>query len=321
MTCSGCGKLREELLAVLTVLSSLGTKVSSLVEQAVCCADNFPDELTNRGKDEQIAAAVSSNLESPRRWADRVGEWVAVGGPRRSQRLRSKAPLPLERVPVLPTSNTYDVLSDVEESPEPQCESTSVSANRTRTVKRGVLVIGSSNVRRIVGPFQQLAQKGSVRSAVHSKCIPGGTVPDVIRAIPGAIRDAGCDHLQIVVHAGANDACRKGSEEILNSFRQLAKCVVATGKAESVQVDMALCSIVPRTDRGPLVWSRVEGINQRLRRLCTDEGLHFVDLRPGLDAVRFPLDRSGVHYEREAATGVARTLWRNLDLGAFLEEE
>lgn len=320
MTCSECDRLQEELLGVLTLLTSLGTKVCSLVGGSVC-AEECSEGSTSGGKGEVVdATKVVPIPDAPQLWTERVDEWVLAGGPRRSDRLRNRETLPQVRDPVLPTSNAFDVLSDFVDVPEPQHVKVPPVVRRTKAVKRGVLVIGSSNVRRVMEPFRKLARNGGVSSAVHSKCIPGGTVADVIGAIPGAIRDTGCDQLRLVCHIGTNDVCQRGSEEILKSFRQLAECVADTGKAESVRLDVSVCSLVPRTDRGPLVWSRVEGINQRLRQLCKDEGLRFVDLRSGLDADWAPLDSSGVHYRSQAAYRVAKTLWRNLNLGYFLDE-
>ncbi len=130
------------------------------------------------------------------------------------------------------------------------------------------------------------------------------------KALPAAIERAGCSQLQIVVHVGTNDASRLGSEEILGSFRRLTKLAKAASLSRGVEAKLTICSIVPRVDRGPLVWSRVENLNQRLRRLCDENGCKFLDLRYGVEGCRTPLDRSGVHYTQEAATWVAQYLWR-----------
>lgn len=83
-----------------------------------------------------------------------------------------------------------------------------------------------------------------------------------------------------------------------------------------MKAELTICSIVDRTDCGPLVQSRVEGLNQRLRRFCDRVGCRFLDLRERVVGFRVPLNRSGVHYTQEAATRVAGAVWRGL--GVFL---
>ena len=56
------------------------------------------------------------------------------------------------------------------------------------------------------------------------------------------------------------------------------------------------------------MWSRIDGLNGRLHGICEELGCDFVDLRGVLDECKRPLDASGVHYTREAASRVAYRL-------------
>lgn len=58
------------------------------------------------------------------------------------------------------------------------------------------------------------------------------------------------------------------------------------GLARRVQAESSVCNIV--------VWSRVEGLNERLRRLCDSHGFIFLDLRYQVGNCKDPLDRFGV---------------------------
>ena len=158
-------------------------------------------------------------------------------------------------------------------------------------------------------PLREIAERSGKKASVHSVCLPGGLIRDVEEALPAAIESTGCTRLQIVAHVGTNDSCRLGSEVILSSYRRLAELVKAESLARGVESELTICSVVPRTDRGPLVWSRVEGLNQRLRRFCGDLGCKFLDLRYRVEKCRVPLNRSGVHYTQEAATRVAEYVW------------
>ena len=99
----------------------------------------------------------------------------------------------------------------------------------------------------------------------------------------------------------------------------VTEMVKAAGLACKMKAELTICSIVDRTDCGPLVQSRVEGLNQRLRRFCNRIGCRFLDLRHRVVGFRAPLNRSGVHYTQEAATRAAGAVWRGL--GGFFRIE
>jgi hypothetical protein len=58
-----------------------------------------------------------------------------------------------------------------------------------------------------------------------------------------------------VPRVGVNDAMDRGSEEILRSFRELDPEVKRISGAEGFVLSLAICSLVSRIDRGPLVRS------------------------------------------------------------------
>ncbi|XP_049943900.1 uncharacterized protein LOC126425038 [Schistocerca serialis cubense] len=156
-----------------------------------------------------------------------------------------------------------------------------------------------------MGPLREMAAREGKKTNVYSVCIPGGVIPDVERVLPDAMKGTWCTHLQVVAHVGTNDVCRYGSEEILSGVRRLSDLVKTASLASGMKAELTICSIVDRTDCGPLVQSRVEGLNQRLRPFCDRVGCRFLDLRHRVVGFRVPLDRSGVHYTQQAATRVA----------------
>lgn len=205
----------------------------------------------------------------------------------------------------LPVSNRFSVLSeDIAPAAIPVTPEVAEPEGG-----RGVLVIGSSNVRRIMDPLRARARREGVCERVFSRCLPGGTVPKVTEELRTSVSSSDCSVLRVVVHAGTNDASRFGSEEILGSFKDLIAEASRVESESGVRVSLSFCSIVPRSDRGSEVWSRVVGLNQRLRDFCRSNGVEFVDLRPVLDSCRLPLNRSGVHYTARAAELVARRIF------------
>jgi hypothetical protein len=212
----------------------------------------------------------------------------------------------------VPVSNRYQLLSEGNSEVSVPTPSPRPAPRKSRqSGKGGMLVIGSSNVRRVMVPLRERAGREGVSQDVTSWCIPSGGVPQVTQAVGAAVRGTKCSRLQVVAHVGVNDAMDRGSEEILRSFRELDSEVKRVSGEVGVDLALTICSLVPRIDRGPLVWSRVEGINQRLRRFCTDIGASFVDLRPAIRSCRRPLNRSGVHYTDEAASRVASSIFEH----------
>ena len=106
----------------------------------------------------------------------------------------------------------------------------------------------------------------------------------------------------------------KGSEQIASDLVKLAK---ETGGRSGID-QVYICSVVPRTDLGSLVFSRSESVNNRLHSLCMETtGVTFIDLRQDLDMCPFTgLVRDALHYNR---AGASRVLGKIRDsVGSFL---
>jgi hypothetical protein len=123
-----------------------------------------------------------------------------------------------------------------------------------------------------------------------------------------AVKGMNCSKVDVVAHVGTNDVVSRGSEEILSSVRDLCSEFHRIRSDCGADMRLTICTLVPRVDRGSMVWSRVDGINRRLRETCGSMGARFLDLRPVLDSCRVPLNLSGVHYTDEASQKVARRI-------------
>ena len=167
------------------------------------------------------------------------------------------------QVKSLPVCNRFAVLSDDSASAATPVAPVEAKPEEGRGGK-GLLVIGSSNVRRIMDPLRARARREGVCERVSSRCLPGGTIPKVTKELRTAIRSTGWSELRVLVHAGTNDASKFGSEVILDSFKDLITEASRVQSESGVRVSLTLCSIVPRTDRSSEVWSRILGLNRRL---------------------------------------------------------
>jgi hypothetical protein len=217
----------------------------------------------------------------------------------------------------IPVRNSFAVLSE-------DCPETHVSKDvcappvprdaasvASRGGRAGILLIGSSNVRRIAPSLRKRARSDGADQRVTSWCIPGGLVPNTTAAIRAATGNSGCSSLRVVAHVGTNDASQRGTDEILNSFRDLNSEVERARKASGVDMRLSICSIVPRMDCGLPVWNRIDCLNRRLWKFCVSIGAEFVDLRPVLGSCRAPLNRSGVHYTAQASERVAHRIFEH----------
>jgi hypothetical protein len=79
----------------------------------------------------------------------------------------------------------------------------------------------------------------------------------------------------VVAHVGSNDASGRGVEEILGSFGNLNSGMERVRKASGADLRLSICSVVPRTDRGHRIWSRIDCLNRRLWRFCVSIGAEF----------------------------------------------
>ena len=116
-----------------------------------------------------------------------------------------------------------------------------------------------------MGPLRSMAAKEGKEASVHSVCVPGDLIPDVERVLPDAMKSTRGSQLQVVAHVSTNDVCRFGSEHILSGFGRLAEMVKTASLSSEIRAELTICSSVDRTDRGSLVQSRVEGLNQRIQ--------------------------------------------------------
>lgn len=277
-----------------------------------CRADKVPRPCPSTKVGKPIGSATEDTTRVVACPSRRADEWKVVSDRgARGLVLRKRCVGDASAEP-LAVSNRFEVLSDLEHSPV----ATEEAGPKGSRGGKGVLVIGSSNVRRIMPPMLQRARREGVCERVFSRCIPGGTVPQVTMELKTAVRETGCSSLRVVAHVGTNDASRRGSEEILDSFEDLVSEVARVRESSGVSIGLSICSIVPRIDRGRTVWSRVVGLNRRLRDFCRGKGVDFVELGNVLDSCRAPLNGSGVHYTTEAAGKVARRVFR--DVGVFL---
>ena len=158
-----------------------------------------------------------------------------------------------------------------------------------------LLVIGDSNVRRL--------ELCNTRANISFRSIPGAVTDHVEREFQAPTGTVGP---KVVLHVGANDLRRKGSEQIVSDLVKLAQKTRSRAGVQQVYI----CSVTPRKDLGSFIYSRAESVNNRLLSLCPKlAGIKFVDLRQHLDRCPFTgLVKDGIHYNKTGAIQVLNTI-------------
>ena len=132
-------------------------------------------------------------------------------------------------------------------------------------------------------------------------CIPGAGVDDVTAAIDEVAADT-TDNTLFVIHAGTNDIKNTRSEELLDKYRRL----LLQYKAKSTNI--LISGVLPRINAENLFYSRAFSLNNRLKSLCREQGVHFVDMWNDFYDQTNLFQRDGLHLSGVGASRFGRLL-------------
>ncbi len=102
--------------------------------------------------------------------------------------------------------------------------------------------------------------------------MPGAGIDDVTEMMEKVSEEATAETL-FVIHASTNDVRKTRSEELLDRYRKL----IQQYKTRSNNI-MISC-LVPRVAADDLFYSKTFSLNNRLRKLCKDHEVEFVNMR------------------------------------------
>lgn len=203
-----------------------------------------------------------------------------------SKPVTSNTSLPIE------TSNPFEVLSSPELTSSANTPQGPVTGGDTPPKKRKTLIIGDSNVKRLASTVNRCCKN---RDSLKVMGLGGAKIQDCEKAACQELLKVQDDKIQVVLHAGTNNVHREGSEGILDQYKNFVKNV---HKAHT-DVEVVICSMPDRRDRGSLTFSRVISINHRLPRLCKDISASFLPIHSRLDNLNTdPLHFDGLHYSQ-----------------------
>ena len=219
--------------------------------------------------------------------------------------------------PVCEVSNRYNLLADLEEE-EVVIEVGEGEGDRTPTVEsvrgkvamRGredknrrkgsqeVLILGDSRVRYLDRTFCE-ADRGKRMTC----CLPGAGVQDVVKRVRGVVKGTGKEAL-VVVHVGVNDIGRVGSEELFIRYKDLLRELKESGRRCIVS------GVLPRQRVGSLWHSHALGLNDRIKKLCKEGGVGFIDEWDRFYGRQELYAMDGVHFSRKGVQELSECLER-----------
>ena len=127
-------------------------------------------------------------------------------------------------------------------------------------------------------------------------CIPGASVDDVAEAVDTVVEGVPTNGI-VVIHAGTNDVMRTRSEELLEKYRRMIR------KYKEKTNNIVISGILPRIDAVNSFYGKAFSINKRVKNLCLQEGIEFVDTWNEFYGKRDMFMNDGLHLN---STGSAR---------------
>src|SRR5215813_14003180 len=117
---------------------------------------------------------------------------------------------------------------------------------RKEITRKEVLIIGDSNVRRLDSFVSDIGREKIM------------DVKDKIIRIVGSIK---AEYIKLFLHVGINGA-ERGSELILRDIKE----TIDELKKLNRSLDIVICEIPARKDKGGLLFSRITGVNNTIQR-------------------------------------------------------
>jgi hypothetical protein len=156
--------------------------------------------------------------------------------------------------------------------------------------KGTVLVVGSSMARGVGGWLES-------ESPMYSKIYSGGAKIEDIEQKLRVIGDKPQSHVVLMV--GTNNLIAEGTELIMKRYRGLVK----EGLKHQYR-RLSIVGILRRKDVGKYIDSKRMGINLRLKKLCDENGIGFIER----DVVSDHLGRDGLHLNAVGQEEVGRAI-------------
>ena len=157
-------------------------------------------------------------------------------------------------------------------------------------------LVGDSLVRTQLSEFV-----GRARASRRRFCMPGARLDDITAACDEAASGAE-DNALFVIHAGTNDVEFTRSEELMEKYKRMIQ------RFKTKSHNVIISGILPRTRAPAHFYDRAFSTNSRLRTLCTDEGVDYVNLWDDFYNKPFLFQEDGLHLNEVGSARFGRLL-------------
>ena len=140
-------------------------------------------------------------------------------------------------------------------------------------------------------------------------CYPGAKLDDITAACDDVTKDANRNTL-LIVHAGTNDVQSTRSEELLEKYRRMIRRFKSKVDASNVIIS----GILPRVGAEQSFYNKAFSTNNRLKTLCSQENVQFVNFWDNFYRDTFLYQTDGVHLNSVGAARFGRLLCNQVTL-------
>ena len=134
-------------------------------------------------------------------------------------------------------------------------------------------------------------------------CYPGARLDDITAVCDDVTSDSESSTLY-VLHAGTNDVCSTRSEELLEKYRRMIKQF----KSKTNSSNIIISGILPRVGAESKFYDKAFSTNNRLKTLCADENVNFVNFWNDFYFDHSLYRHDGVHLNAVGAARFGRLL-------------
>ena len=168
------------------------------------------------------------------------------------------------------------------------------------TCQKEILVIGDSNLKRLDTYITKI--DNIIRNRVSIVALPGGKIENFIDIVPRVLNGYKGKNLMVMLHLGVNDTVNH-SEVFVYNYERLLNLIVET----IPKVEIVICGMPLRIDKGDLVYSRTYDLNYRLLSLSKSYNCKFIQVYSLLSDCKY-WTKDGLHYNKFAASIVGGEL-------------
>ena len=132
-------------------------------------------------------------------------------------------------------------------------------------------------------------------------CIPGASVDDVAEAVDTVVEGVPANGI-VIIHAGTNDLVRTRSEELMEKYRRMIR------KYKEKTNNILISGILPRIDAVNTFYGKAFSINNRVKNLCSQEGIEFIDTWNDFYGKRELFTSDGLHLNTVGSARLGRLI-------------